>query len=118
MRRAALTIGILVSILEAFATLHSDNPNNTRIYPQTMAVVEINTIGKDNHEIVLETFSGYQYTLFTDDISDVFYGDLYSCTMSDNGTDTIEDDIILDNKYSGWVDSWGYGNNKHSFDEP
>lgn len=85
-------------------------PANVRIYAETMAVVDIHqTIGNEStYDVILCTFNGNLFSITTDEVEDILIGDLYSCVMSDNGTDFVSDDLIEDVEYCGFVDKWGY----------
>ena len=66
------------------------------IYPDTMTVTGIDT---EADVVTLTTSSGHMYQFYG--VEDWQIGDICSCIMNDNGTETIEDDIIVDTKYSG-----------------
>ena len=66
------------------------------IYPQTYIITEID---KANDLVTIETCTGYEYQFYG--IEDYYEGDLVSCIMYTNGTETITDDVILTHRYSG-----------------
>ena len=66
------------------------------IYPQTYIITEID---KANDLITIETCTGYEYQFYG--VEDYYEGDLVSCIMYTNGTETITDDVILTHRYSG-----------------
>lgn len=79
------------------------NAPEARIYADTMVVVEV-----DNEWVTCVDFNGNEWA-FENEAGDWMVGDFASVTMSNNGTDTIYDDIILSAKYSGWCQgAWGY----------
>lgn len=50
--------------------------------------------------------SGYhdiQYRI-DNDPEDLFIGDVLSVVMSDNGTDDIRDDSVIEYRYTGWIE--------------
>ena len=50
--------------------------------------------------------SGYhdiQYRIHKDP-EDLFIGDVLSVVMSDNGTDDISDDSVIEYRYTGWIE--------------
>jgi hypothetical protein len=65
------------------------------IYPQTYIITEID---KANDLVTIETCTGYEYQFYG--IEDYYEGDLVSCIMCTNGTETITDDMILTHRYS------------------
>lgn len=66
------------------------------IYPQTYIITEID---KANDLVTIETCTGYEYQFYG--VEDYYEGDLVSCIMYTNGTETITDDAILTHRYSG-----------------
>ncbi|MBO7734032.1 MAG: hypothetical protein J6S67_15825 [Methanobrevibacter sp.] len=74
----------------------------SHIYPQTAVVTDV----KRNDTITVKTFTGFEYS-FSDEDGDWFEGDICAMIMDDNGTeDDITDDIILTERYTGWIDDW------------
>lgn len=63
-------------------------------YPMAGLITEI-----DNDVFVITERNGNQWACFG--AEDYEVGDLVACTMSDNGTVFVEDDIILDVRYCG-----------------
>jgi hypothetical protein len=61
-----------------------------------MRVTEIDT---STDTVTLRTSTGHSYDFYG--VEDWAIDDICSCIMSDNGTETVEDDKILDTKYSG-----------------
>ena len=64
----------------------------------------------DNDYMIVEPLglyqSGYhdiQYRIDKDP-EDLLAGDVLSVTMSDNGTNDIRDDSVIEYRYSGWID--------------
>ncbi len=72
---------------------------NEEIYPRTMVVSEIDA-GSDT--VVLTDSVGFEWEFYG--IEDWQVGDICSCIMDDNGTENIEDDIIVDAKYNGQIE--------------
>ena len=66
------------------------------IYPQTYIITKID---KANDLVTIETCTGYEYQFYG--VEDYNEGDLVSCIMYTNGTETILDDQIMDVRYSG-----------------
>ena len=65
-------------------------------YPLTTVVTETGT-----KEIVVTDFNGNDWIYETDDEWEI--GDYCSMIMSDNGTESIYDDIIVNVRYNGYL---------------
>ena len=65
-------------------------------YPLTTVVTETGT-----KEIVITDFNGNDWVYKTDDEWEI--GDYCSMIMSDNGTENIYDDIIVNVRYNGYL---------------
>ena len=94
--KMAKIAGIELLIVCAVLTIASTGiePNST--YPATMYVTEISG---ELDIVTLEDFSGNLWEFYG--VEDWAIGDICSCIMDDNGTKAIEDDEIIDIKYSG-----------------
>lgn len=84
--------------LIAADTTATNKPDTTGLYPLTAVVEEING---DVLTLVDGNGNGWE---MTEDGFGWMLGDVASLLMYDNGTETVEDDIILDARFSGWVD--------------
>ena len=68
----------------------------TNVYPHTMVVTEIDT----KSDLVTATdFTGHEWSFYG--IEDWHIGDICSCIMNDNGTESVKDDVITNIKYNG-----------------
>lgn len=70
-------------------------------YPQTFIVTETDQAAD---LLTLETFTGFTFQAYG--IEDYETGDIVAAIMEDNNTDDITDDIILQLRYTGYVDGW------------
>lgn len=95
----------IISLILTLLTngIASENLETVKIYSNTMCVVEVDY---QADEVTIADFNGAEFK-FTE-CGDWLEGDLCSVTMCDNGTDEIYDDIILDTRYSGWTELWGF----------
>lgn len=83
--------------------------------------VAFSVVPQEYHDSVVITDAGNGYMIVeplglyqsgTHDISyridkdpeDLFVGDVLSVVMSDNGTENIRDDSVIEYRYSGWID--------------
>ena len=74
------------------------NPN-ANLYPETAIVREIDPI---EDTVLVECSNGNVFAF--QGVEDWEEDDVCSMLMSDNGTENVEDDIILDVKYAGYVE--------------
>lgn len=88
---AAALLASLASaaITQAHITAHT--------YPETAVITEID---ESTETITVTCANGNRFS-FRSAPEDWFPGDLVSMTMHDNGTETVEDDRILQIRYSG-----------------
>ena len=69
------------------------------IYAQTFVIVETDTL----HDVItMIDFVGNKWEW--NGVEDWICGDLVSALMDDNNTEIIYDDIILNIRYSGWIE--------------
>ena len=93
--KVAVVMSILmIAVLAIIWLLNRERENET--YPQTMVVV-----GIENDTVIIEDFNGFQFQF--DGAEDWMVGDICSCIMRTNGTETIVDDEIVDTRYSGYI---------------
>ena len=90
MKRVIIVLAILLAITTT-ATAET--------YPQTFIVTDTT-----DDILTLETFTGHTFQAYG--VEDYMVGDMVAAIMDDNGTDNITDDIILQLRYSGYVDGW------------
>lgn len=93
--KVAVIMSILMIAVLAMIWLLNHKREN-EIYPQTMIVIEV-----ENDTVIVEDFNGFQFQF--DGAEDWMVGDICSCIMKTNGTETIIDDEIIDTKYSGYI---------------
>lgn len=84
---------LLASLLAAAATTYIAS----HIYPQTAIITDIS----ESTETITVTCSNGNRFAFHSAPEDWFCGDLVSLIMHDNNTDTVQDDKILQIRYSG-----------------
>ena len=89
-----IAAAILASLASAAIT-QAHITNHT--YPETAVITEIN---EPTATITVTCANGNRFS-FRSAPEDWFQGDLVSLTMHDNGTETVEDDRILQIRYSG-----------------
>lgn len=102
-------LGIKLStlIIGTMASITSVQPQKeVGYYPTTTVItdvceVEIET--EKEYQLTLEDFNGNEWVYISED-GDWFEGDIVSLIMCDNGTEDIEDDIIIYTKYSGYFE--------------
>ena len=68
-------------------------------YPDTAVVTNVDY---ENDIIEVTGFNGNCWTF--EGVEDWYEGDLCSIIFCDMGTEVVTDDIIIETKYSGWVD--------------
>lgn len=71
-------------------------------YPTTMIITRLD---HDNDIIIMEDFNGHVWMY--DGIEDNLIGDIMSCIMYNNKTESIYDDKIVKMKYTGYVEITG-----------
>lgn len=70
-------------------------------YPQTFVIESINL---EQDCIILMDFNGNEW--IWSDVEDYEKGDIIAAIMEDNGTEIIYDDIIINIRYSGYIEGW------------
>lgn len=97
MKRHILPI-ITAALLASLASAAITQANITsHTYPATAVITEIS---ESTETITVTCANGNRFS-FRSAPEDWFQGDLVSLTMHDNGTATVEDDRILQVRYSG-----------------
>ena len=101
-------LGIKLSslIIGTVASITSCQPQKEEVgyYPTTAVisnVCEVEVETEKNYWLTLEDFNGNKWAYISED-GDWLEGDIASLIMCDNGTEKIEDDIIVYVKYSGY----------------
>lgn len=92
---------MIKSMLVALAIMTSVAPasNPANEYPETFVVTEVN---QNENYILLETFSGNVFKW--NDSEDWMTGDIASAIMDSNGTEEVQDDVIVKLQYSGYME--------------
>lgn len=72
------------------------------LYPATARVV---VLDRPSDLVTIETASGYRYQF--SGVEDWSVGDFASAIVWNNGTECIDDDVIITVRYSGWSDRAG-----------
>ena len=94
-------LAALIALLSTFATgLPIEEVN--KLYPMTALVMELD---EAQDLVYCEDYSGNIWVF--SGVDDWCEGDLVSMMMYDNGTAEIEDDEILEIRYSGWIGHYG-----------
>lgn len=82
---------------------------DVNIYPTTACVIAVNYNENDKgNAVVVTTFSDIKYVFYTNEPDEWLPGDIVALTMSDNGTEDVLDDAIIEYRYTGWVEQWAY----------
>ena len=100
-------LGIKLSalIIGTMASITSVQPQKEVGYYPTTTVVsnvcEVEVETEKKYWLTLEDFNGDEWVYISED-ADWLEGDIISLIMCDNGTEDIEDDIIIYTRYSGY----------------
>ena len=100
-------LGIKLSslIIGTVASITSYQPQKEVGYYPTTAVIsnvcEVEVETEKKYQLTLEDFNGDEWAYISED-GDWLEGDIANLIMCDNGTEEIEDDIIIYAKYSGY----------------
>ena len=86
-----------MNLLILIAMVMSLGTTNGNIYPECGIITEI-----DEEIVTIEVANGNLFQF--EGAEDYEPGDLVAVTFYDNGTETVEDDIILDTKYAGYTE--------------
>lgn len=89
-------INFVLALMAAITLIGHQEPAHE--YPETFIVVAVD---QDHDFITLQDFNGY--TRNWNGYEDWMIGDIASAIMDSNGTEAIQDDIILELKYSGYI---------------
>lgn len=90
-----LIIALMLSVILSSPQSYADSVVIVETGSDYMLVEPLGLYQSDYHEI--------QYTI-NHDPEDLFVGDILSVTMSDNGTTGIRDDLVIEYRYSGWIE--------------
>ena len=85
---------LVVALMALFLTA---KPKENILYPDVGLITEISG---DTVKILMQNGNVFE---FTAEDGDWFEGDLAAVIMDNNGTEEIEDDKIIQVKYSGWI---------------
>ena len=102
-RKLACLVMVVVIVLQIAmvvcvgCTEQKSKPLEFKHYPLCGTVVEVN---KENGEVVVEDFNGNLWAF--EDGEDWLEGDICAMTMSDEGTSSIYDDVVVQARYCGW----------------
>ena len=100
-------LGIKLSslIIGTVASITSCQPQKEVGYYPTTTIIsnvcEVEVETEKKYQLILEDFNGNKWSYISED-GDCFKGDIMSLIMCDNGTEDIEDDIIIYARYSGY----------------
>ena len=100
-------LGIKLSslIIGTVASITSCQPQKEVGYYPTTAVIsnvcEVEVETEKEYQLTLEDFNGNKWAYISDD-ADWLESNIVSLIMCDNGTEEIEDDIIIYLRYSGY----------------
>ena len=96
-----MTVGSLLATMSVGVALTLNQPATETVVPEIYPTCGVVTEVTET-EMTFTDFMGYSWTI-VDDPEDWDVGDRIAVIMSDNGTDIIFDDIVLQTKYCGWV---------------
>lgn len=97
-------ITLITLIATVMTFMSGDSIDNVNVYPQTFAVVEVDT---ENDVVTVVDTIGNEWAF--DGAEDWHRGDLVSAIMTDMGTESIYDDEFVSVKYAGFVhDTFGW----------
>ena len=100
-------LGVKLSslIIGTVASITSCQPQKEVGYYPTTAVIsnvcEVEVETEKKYQLTLEDFNGDAWAYISED-GDWLEGDIANLIMCDNGTEEIEDDIIIYARYSGY----------------
>ena len=87
---------IILALIAAITLIGHQEPAHE--YPETFIVVAVDP---EHDFITLQDFNGYTWNW--NGCEDWVIGDIASAIMDSKGTEAIQDDIILELKYSGYI---------------
>lgn len=90
-----------IAIVALFAMIFTFSTACAEIYPQTFFV---NDIDRAQDVLILIDFNGNEW--IWSGVEDYEKGDIIATIMEDNGTEIIYDDIIINIRYSGYIEGW------------
>lgn len=90
-----------IAIVALFVMVFAFSTARAEIYPQTFFV---NDIDHAQDMLILIDFNGNEW--LWSGIEDYEKGDIIAAIMEDNGTEIIYDDIIINIRYSGYIENW------------
>lgn len=94
-----VVLSLSVTACYADALKNAVDEFSSHIYPSCGIVVEVNY---EEDYIVIEDFYGNAWIF--EGVEDWIEGDIVAVIMDDNGTEQIEDDIIIDIRYCGTME--------------
>ena len=89
-------INFVLALMAAITLIGHQEP--THEYPETFIVVAVDP---EHDFITLQDFNGYTWNW--NGCDDWMIGDIASARMDSNGTEEIQDDEIIELKYSGYI---------------
>lgn len=101
-KAAIFAIALILSVITGAIATSIPKPKN--LYPETAIVVSTN---ESQNLLTLMTATGHVFTYETP-IEDWLPGDICSMIMNSRGTETVEDDRILQIRYSGRPEDYTY----------
>lgn len=90
-----------IAIIALFVMIFAFSTACAEIYPQTFFV---NDTDCARDTLILIDFNGNEW--LWSGIEDYEKGDIIAAIMEDNGTEIIYDDIIINIRYSGYIEGW------------
>lgn len=98
-KRSLIALTALITLATGSTTAKAAAPQSS-IYPNAMIVDEIDRAAD---VVYIKTCTGLVYSF--EGVEDWMIGDLAAVIMDDNGTpENVKDDIILDIRYTGYID--------------
>lgn len=89
---------LLLALLGLSLTGCNANEMQIPAYEYYPLLMEVTEIEKETGYAIATDSTGNEWAF---DREDSFVGELYACIMNDNGTEEIEDDYIVNMRYSG-----------------
>lgn len=87
---------LILALMAAITLIGHQEPAHE--YPETFIVVAVD---QDHDFITLQDFNGYTWNW--NGCDDWMIGDIASAIMDSKGTEAIQDDEIIELKYSGYI---------------
>lgn len=98
------TLILLMTLILNTAQIKTEN------YPLTTVIT---CVDYESDVVIAMDFNGNMWEF--EGCNDWIEGDVCSMIMNNRGTDVIYDDVIIDMKYCGWVEQWGFNRDTNDY---